>query len=59
MLGYFWRTICPGWPQTMILPISISQVARLIGVRHWHPAIIPFPIQRAEREFNYTSRIIV
>jgi hypothetical protein len=23
-----WQTICPGWPQTIILPISASQVAR-------------------------------
>jgi hypothetical protein len=32
----FWRcdfeTICLGWPQTMILPISASQVARITGV---------------------------
>jgi hypothetical protein len=32
------RTICPGWPQTLILTISASQVARIIGVSHWHPA---------------------
>jgi hypothetical protein len=33
LLWLFWR-----WPQTMIFPILASQVARIIGVRHWHPA---------------------
>jgi hypothetical protein len=28
-------TICPGWPQTLILPISVSQVARITGVSCW------------------------
>jgi hypothetical protein len=37
--GYFgvgipW-TICPGWPWTTILPISASQIARIIGMSHW------------------------
>jgi hypothetical protein len=36
--GYFGdgalRTICLGWPQTVILPISVSQVARITGVSH-------------------------
>jgi hypothetical protein len=40
--GYFGdgvsRTICRGWPQTSILPISASQVARILGVSHQHPA---------------------
>jgi hypothetical protein len=27
-------TICPGWPQTVILPISVSQIARITGVSH-------------------------
>jgi hypothetical protein len=27
-------TICPGWPRTTFLPISASQVARIIGVSH-------------------------
>jgi hypothetical protein len=26
------KTICPGWLQTIILPISASQVARITGV---------------------------
>jgi hypothetical protein len=30
------QTICPGWPQTSILPISASQVARITGVSHRH-----------------------
>jgi hypothetical protein len=40
--GYFGegisRTICPGWPQTNILLISASQVARIIVMSHQHPA---------------------
>jgi hypothetical protein len=44
--GYFGvgvsRTICPGWPQTMILPISASQVARITDVSHQHPAYFIF-----------------
>jgi hypothetical protein len=40
--GYFgdgvsW-TICLGWPQTSILPISASQVARITSVSHQPPA---------------------
>jgi hypothetical protein len=31
-------TICPGWPQTVILQISVSQVARIIGMSHQPPA---------------------
>jgi hypothetical protein len=26
------QTSCPGWPQTVILPISASQVARVTGM---------------------------
>jgi hypothetical protein len=29
----------PGWPQIMILPISVTQVTRIIGVSHQHPAL--------------------
>jgi hypothetical protein len=36
--GYFGygvlQTICPAWPQTLILPISASQVDRITGVSH-------------------------
>jgi hypothetical protein len=36
--GYFGdrvsRTTCLGWPQTVILPISASQVVRITGVSH-------------------------
>jgi hypothetical protein len=32
-------TICPGWPRTTVLPISASQVARLIGVK---PPALPY-----------------
>jgi hypothetical protein len=31
-------TTCLGWLQTAILLISPSWVARITGVRHWHPA---------------------
>jgi hypothetical protein len=31
--GFLW-TVCPGWPQTAILPISASQVARITGMSH-------------------------
>jgi hypothetical protein len=38
---FFWGriswTICPGWLQTAILLISVSWVARITGVSHWHP----------------------
>jgi hypothetical protein len=34
-MGVPW-TICPGWPWTVILPISTSQVARITGVSHCH-----------------------
>jgi hypothetical protein len=29
------RTVCPSWPQSMILLISASWVARITGVSHW------------------------
>jgi hypothetical protein len=28
------QTLCPGWPQTVIFPISAFQVARMKGRRH-------------------------
>jgi hypothetical protein len=42
LLWLFWRwgasqTICPGWPQTEILLISASQIARITGVSHQSP----------------------
>jgi hypothetical protein len=40
--GYFGdgllRTVCPGCPKTTILLISASQVARITGMSHQHPA---------------------
>jgi hypothetical protein len=30
------KTISPDWLQTPVLPISASQVARIIGVSHWY-----------------------
>jgi hypothetical protein len=32
-------TICPGWLWTMILLISASQVARIIGMSHQQPSL--------------------
>jgi hypothetical protein len=32
------RTICLGYPQALILPISASQVAETTGMSHCHPA---------------------
>jgi hypothetical protein len=32
------RTVHPDWPQTVILLVSVSQVARIAGVSHWHLA---------------------
>jgi hypothetical protein len=34
VLVWSWGTICQVWPWTKILPISASQVARIIGVSH-------------------------
>jgi hypothetical protein len=44
--GYFGDGVPPtiwlGWPWTMILPISASQVARITGVSHQHLAYCLF-----------------
>jgi hypothetical protein len=41
--GYFedgvLRIICLGCPQTLVLPISASQVAGIAGMSHWWPKI--------------------
>jgi hypothetical protein len=39
--GVSWTT-CLGWPRTMILPISASQVARITDMIHQRPAIVLF-----------------
>jgi hypothetical protein len=33
-MGASW-IVCPAWPQSRILPISVSQVARITGLSHW------------------------
>jgi hypothetical protein len=38
-------TICPSWPRTVILLISASPVARIIGARLWHLAGYAFKVQ--------------
>jgi hypothetical protein len=42
LLSYFGdgilRTICLGLPGIVSLPLSVSQVARIIDVSHWHLA---------------------
>jgi hypothetical protein len=35
---WVWRTLCLSWPQIVILPISVSQLARITGVSHQHQA---------------------
>jgi hypothetical protein len=42
LLRWGLTTICPGWPQTRILLISTYQVARIIGLSLWHPALGTF-----------------
>jgi hypothetical protein len=43
---FFWDrvsgTVCPGWQQTAILLTSASQVARITGVSHGHPALFVY-----------------
>jgi hypothetical protein len=34
LLWLFWMS-CPGWPWTMILPISASRAARIIDMSIW------------------------
>jgi hypothetical protein len=53
--GVSW-TICPGWPQTVILPSSVSQVARIVGMNHWHPAFIY--ILNPVLEFDFKQIIV-
>jgi hypothetical protein len=36
------QTICLGWPQTLILPISASQVARITGMSYQHLATVHY-----------------
>jgi hypothetical protein len=35
--GGFHKLFCWGRPQTRILLISVSQIARITGASHWHP----------------------
>jgi hypothetical protein len=46
LLWLVWRwdltNYLPGLPQTAILPISASQVARIIGISHQHLAVVIF-----------------
>jgi hypothetical protein len=36
------QTICPGWPRTAVIPISVSQVARITGMSQQCPVDICF-----------------
>jgi hypothetical protein len=38
----FSQTVCPGWPQTTLLLISASQVARIIGRSHQYLVFLNF-----------------
>jgi hypothetical protein len=42
--GSHW--LCLGWPQTMILPISASQIPSITGMSHWHSAVIPLNVSK-------------
>jgi hypothetical protein len=42
-------TICLGWLQTLFLLIFASQIARIIGVSHWHMAKFYF-LRERERD---------
>jgi hypothetical protein len=58
--GYFGdggisQTICPGWPRTAILQILVSQITRIIGVSHQHPAWNIFWRQKSLRN-NLNAR---
>jgi hypothetical protein len=51
---------CPGWLQTVILPISASQVARIIGMIHCSPHLYPPSIPPArfsyfEEQYEYPT----
>jgi hypothetical protein len=36
----FQKCFCPAWPGTIVLLISVSQVARITGMSHHRPACI-------------------
>jgi hypothetical protein len=48
--GVLW-TICPGWPPTVILPISASQVARIVSLSHH--------LWASELQFNFWTFLVV
>jgi hypothetical protein len=41
-------SICPGWTWTMILAISVSQIARIIGPNHCCLALFTFRKQKTK-----------
>jgi hypothetical protein len=45
----------PGWPQITILPISASQVARITGLSHQHPANSAIFIDELKQSCHFTS----
>jgi hypothetical protein len=54
------QTICPDWPQTKILPILASQVAKVTGMNHQHPAITQFENWENPQQtlFNSVSKVL-
>jgi hypothetical protein len=54
------RTIYPRWPQTVILPISASQVARITDVSFQYSALSPllalWPERKGARSRSSTSQ---
>jgi hypothetical protein len=43
------QTIFPGWLQTVIFLISVSWVARITGVSHWHPLLLVLTFRRIKK----------
>jgi hypothetical protein len=49
------RTLCLGWPRLAILLISASQVARITGMSHQHPAPLHFYLPPALSPASHTK----
>jgi hypothetical protein len=48
----------PGWPQTPILPISVTQVARITGLSHKHPVSSDIKILIGKNHYlNFNHKI--
>jgi hypothetical protein len=64
--GVSW-TVCLDWPRTSVLPISASQLPRIIGMTHWYPPtqifsfqlIIYLPKQWSFAKSHYSKKIFL